>query len=49
MKHKGGITIQQLVLIVLGIAVIAVTIATLQGGIENAYAQALENSLQNSN
>lgn len=46
-KHKGEITTQKLVLIVIGVAVMAVTVMTVQGAIDSAYAEALENAMHN--
>lgn len=46
-KFKGKITIQKLVLIVIGISVMAITMLTIKGAIDGAYAQGLENALEN--
>lgn len=47
LKHKGGITMQKIVLIVVGVSVMAITMMTIKGAIDDAYAQALQNALQN--
>lgn len=43
---KGGLTTQQLVLIVIGVSVTAVVLMTIKGAIDSAYAQGLQNALQ---
>lgn len=45
-KQKGGITVQQLVLIVIGVSVTAVVIMTIKGAIDSAYMQGLQNALE---
>jgi hypothetical protein len=46
-KFKGKITIQKLVLIVIGISVMAITMLTIKNSIDGAYAQGLETALEN--
>lgn len=45
-KLKGGITIQQLVLIVVGVSVTVIIMMTIKGAIDSAYAQGLQNALE---
>jgi hypothetical protein len=45
-KMKGGITIQKLVLVVIGVSVTAIVMLTIKNAIDSAYAQGLENALE---
>lgn len=45
--RKGGLTIQKLVLVVLGVSTMAVVMMTIKGAIDSAYAQGLQNALNN--
>lgn len=45
-KLKGRITIQHLILIVVGVSVTAIVLMTIKGAIDSAYMQGLQNALE---
>lgn len=45
-KMKGGITVQKIVLIVIGVSVTAIVMLTIKSAIDSAYAEGLQNALE---